>query len=106
MAQPELRIHPSWVKEGGIVLEIMEGRHDAALDMIQQACRARLKTQFRKGQTMRLTGTRNVELDGMLATIIKINAKTVTVGVGPKNSFGGYEREYNVPPRMLEAWEE
>jgi hypothetical protein len=92
-----MTIHPSWVKVGGVPLEIMEGKHDDALESIQNACRVRLKSKFRKNQRCRLVGTRSVELDGKEVVIEKVNSKSVSVrlidgGVG-----------YNVPPRMLEA---
>lgn len=96
------RIHPSWFKAGGLALEIMQGKHDDQLDAISQACKSRLKDRFRRGAKVRLQGTRNVDLDGQEATIVKVNAKTVTVGLGDKDEFG-YEREYNVPPHMLVA---
>ena len=99
-----MTIHPSWVKVGGIPLEIMEGKHDDVLESIQNACRVRLKDRFRKGQKCRLTGTKSVELDGKIVTILKVNAKSISVGVGEANQWGGYDAgSYNVPPRMLEA---
>jgi hypothetical protein len=105
-----MTIHPSWVKVGGFPLEIMEGKHDDNLESIQNACKVRLKSMFRKGQRCRLTGTHNVELDGKLVTIIKVNAKSISVGVGEPEIVGGRrnppyfpEGSYNVPPRMLEA---
>jgi len=102
-----MTIHPSWVKVGGVPLEIMEGKHDDVLESIQNACKTRLKVRFRKGQKCRLIGTHNVELDGKTVTIIKVNAKSISVGVGdPTNEYGETyypEGSYNVPPRMLEA---
>ena len=102
-------IHPSWVKVGGVPLEIMEGKHDDVLESIQNACKTRLKMRFRKGQKCRLTGTKSVELDGKVVTIIKVNPKSISVGVGdPKTEFGETyypDGSYNVPPRMLEAVE-
>lgn len=89
-------IHPSWIKTGGVALEIMQGMHDDAIEAISDACRARVKTMFRKNQRVKLTGTRNVELDGALARIEKVNAKSISIRLdsGPV---------YNVPPRMLEV---
>jgi hypothetical protein len=102
-----MTIHPSWVNVGGIPLEIMEGKHDDVLESIQNACRVRLKSKFRKGQKCRLVGTKSVELDGKTVTILKVNPKSISVGVGePDEAFGGTyypEGSYNVPPRMLEA---
>ena len=102
MIKSEERIHPSWMAVGGIALEIMKGLHDDEINNIQQACRARFKSMYRKGATCRLTGTRNVELDGKECVIIKVNTKSITVGVGKKDQFG-YEKEYNVPQAMLEV---
>jgi len=102
-------IHPSWVKVGGVPLEIMEGKHDDVLESIQNACKTRLKMRFRKGQKCRLTGTHNVELDGKTVTIIKVNPKSISVGVGdPVTQYGETyypEGSYNVPPRMLASVE-
>jgi hypothetical protein len=95
-------IHPSWVKAGGVALEIMEGKHDAHLNTIADACNKRLKAMFRKGQQVRLTGTRNVELEGQVGVVLKVNPKRITVGLGERGQFG-YESEYNVPPHMLEV---
>jgi hypothetical protein len=90
-----------------IAAEILDGQHDDDLDYIAQACKARLKARFRKGQRVVLRGTRNVELDGKEATILKVNAKTISVGVGePKVEFGYTfysDGEFNVPPALLEA---
>lgn len=38
-------IHPSWVRAGGIALEIMEGKHDGDLTTIAQACKTRTKLE-------------------------------------------------------------
>lgn len=96
----EPRIHPSWIKLGGLPLEIMQGKHDDDLENIRQAVTARIKSRFQRGQRVVLKGTRNVELDGQEVTIIKVNQKSITVGVGKRDQFG-YEKEYNVPPKML-----
>lgn len=98
----ETRIHPSWEKAGGMALEIMKGLHDDELDVIQQACRARFKSIYRKNARCILRGTRNVEIDGKECVIIKVNTKSISVGLGKKDQFG-YEKEYNVPAHMLEV---
>ena len=92
-----MTIHPSWVKVGGIPLEIMEGKHDDVLESIQSACQMRLKSRFRKNQRCRLIGTKSVELDGKEVVIEKVNSKSISVRV-VETGVG-----YNVPPRMLEA---
>lgn len=56
---------------------------------------------FRPGLRVRLVGTRNPELDGQVGTVVKVNPKRVTVGLGERDRFG-FEREYNVPASMLE----
>ena len=94
---------------GGVPAAIMRGEHDEDLDYISQACSARLKTRFRKGSKVRLVGTRNVEIEGKIGTVIKVNPKRIAVGLGdPDLSFGTRnpyypEGSYNVPPSMLEA---
>lgn len=99
-------IHPSWVKLGGIPLAIMEGKHDDVLDAIQDACKKRTKSLFRKGQKCKLVGTKDITLDGKTVTIIKVNQKSISIGVGtPTTEYGETyypDGSYNVPPRMLE----
>lgn len=86
---------------------IMRGEHDASLDYLASACTARIKNRFRKGAKVRLTGTSRIEIDGKVGTILKVNQKTVSVGIGDPQTEYGYtyypEGEYNVPPRMLES---
>lgn len=90
-----------------LAAEILDGKHDADLDYIRQACAHRLKMRFRKGTAVRLTGTRNAHLEGKEGVILKVNARSISVGVGKAETDqwgttydGG---EYNVPPAMLEA---
>lgn len=87
-----------------IAAEILDGQHDANLDYIGQAIKARRHSQFRKGSTVRLHGTHNPSYEGRTGIVLKVNTKTVTVGVGEKDQFG-YETELNVPPHMLVAVE-
>lgn len=89
-------IHPSWVKAGGVALEIIEGKHDDDLESIAQACRVRVKSMFRKNQRVKLVGTRNVQIDGSEGIIEKVNSKSISVILDDG-------RGYNVPPRMLEV---
>ena len=85
----------------------MAGELDADLDFIQQACAARTKGMWRPRMAVRLRGTKNVSLDGKEGVILKVNTKTITVGVGVATtdqwgtSYDG--GEFNVPPSMLEA---
>lgn len=74
---------------------ILSGEHDADLDYIHQAVQARRKSMFRYGARVRLTGTRSVDLDGREGTVLKVNARKVSVRLDDG-------REYNVPTGMLE----
>jgi hypothetical protein len=93
------------LKIGPVTIQgIVDGAHDADLDIIVQAAKARLKFKFRKGQRVRLVGTKNVELDGKEAIITKVNQKTISVAIGEKDEWGFYpEGEYNVSPGLLEV---
>ena len=99
------RIHPSWLKSGDLALAIMRGDHDEHLGSVANAVSARNKARFRKGAKFVLRGTKNVAIDGKVATVIKVNPKRVSVGVGePTTEYGTTyypEGEYNVPPHML-----
>lgn len=90
-----------------LAAQIMAGDHDEHLGYIAEACKARLKNTFRKGMKVTLTGTKNVALDGKTATIVKVNQKSISVGVGDpviEHGFTYYpEGEYNCPPSMLKA---
>lgn len=74
---------------------IVDGEHDADLDYIQGAVQARRKMMFRRGARVRLTGTRNPEIEGQTGTVVKVNAKRVTVDIDESG-------EFNVPTTMLE----
>lgn len=88
---------------GALAKAICDGEHDDELDYILSAVQYRMKTRFRKGTRVRLTGTRNVGLEGKEGTVLKVNPKRISVGLGAKNEWGGYDDgEYNVPPSMLE----
>jgi hypothetical protein len=84
-----------------IAAQIIEGEFDADLGYIEQACKARKKNLFRRGTKVKLVGTRSVELDGQVGTVLKVNATRISVGLGELLEYG-YEQEYNVPPNMLE----
>lgn len=99
---------------------ICAGELDADLDFIIQAATARkrqtLKKSFRKGAAIRITTGKLAGLEGV---VIKINPKTMTVGLGTKTtetfeggawnnfkseSFDSYENgEWNVSHGMVEA---
>lgn len=82
--------------------EILKGDHDAELEQIDLAIRNRKRMMFRPGSKVRLVGTRNPTIDGQIGTVIKVNPKRISVGLGEKGQFG-YEQEYLVPVGMLEA---
>jgi hypothetical protein len=88
-----------------IVQEILDGKHDESLALIQRAATWRLKNVWRKKMPVRLTGTKNPELEGKTGVILKVNQKSITVGIGTaKTDEWGTEFDggtYNVPPSML-----
>jgi hypothetical protein len=92
-------------KYSEIVQQIIDGQHDEELDMIQQAAKYRLKNLWRKRQTIRLEGTKNPDLEGKIGVIVKVNQKSITVGLGEATTdqwgttyAGG---EWNVSPSLL-----
>ena len=99
------RIHPSWANAGDLALAIMRGDHDDELTSIGNAVSARNKTRFRKGAQFVLRGTKNAEIDGKQCTVIKVNPKRISVGIGtPVTEYGMTyypDGEFNVPPTML-----
>lgn len=88
-----------------IVQAIMDGEHDEILGFIASACAARTKNMWRKGMRIRLEGTKNPTLDGQEGVIVKVNSKTVSVGIGEATTdqWGtSYALgEYNVTPNYL-----
>lgn len=101
MARPLLRD----VNE--VCRQIMDGELDKDLDAIAQACKARVKDRFRPRTPIRLTGTKNPDLEGQEGVIVKANSKTVTVGIGKATTdqWGTtYEGgEWNVSPQLIET---
>jgi hypothetical protein len=100
------------LKDIPLCAEILNGDHDDILDAITQACKHRVKSRYRKGMTVRLVGTKNATLEGKEARVLKVNTKTVSVGVGEvryeewdtRRACPYYEGgEYNVSPSLLEA---
>ena len=86
---------------------IMAGELDSDLEMIRQAVAARQKARFRKGARVKLVGTKNPEIDGKEGVILKVNARTVSVGLGEKEvtDWGTFYKdgEFNCPPAMVEV---
>lgn len=83
---------------------IMAGDLDGDLDWILQAVAARKKNLFRKGARVRLEGTKNPSYEGREGVIVKVNAKTITVGIGDfDRQWGVYESELNAPPSMVKV---
>lgn len=98
--------------EDSLTKEIMAGSYDASLEMIGSAVQERLRFVFRKGTAVRLQNTKDTALEGKTGTVLKVNARRITVGVGTMVTEGAgtpwahtrYEGgEYNLPPRMLEV---
>jgi hypothetical protein len=90
--------------------QIVAGNHDGDLDAILQAVTYRKKIMFRPGAKVRLVNTRNPEMEGQIGTVIKVNSKRISVGLGePEGLRGAYGRkpyypdgELLVPASMLE----
>lgn len=85
-----------------IAAQILDGDFDGDLDHIASAVAARKKMMFRPNARVRLVGTRNPEIDGQIGTVVKVNAKRVTVGLGDRDPVFGYAQEFLVPVAMLE----
>jgi hypothetical protein len=82
---------------------ILDGDFDGAMmENVEHAIAIRKRTMFRPGTKVRLVGTKNVEIDGKVGTVIRVGPKRISVGLGEKDAFG-YPDSYNVPPRMLEV---
>lgn len=85
-----------WAEVGGIAEQIIKGEHDADLEYIQIACKARLNRMFFKGQRIKLKETKSVELEGAVGRIDRVNQKSISITLDDGQM-------YNVPPRMLEV---
>ncbi len=85
-----------WSEVGGVAEAIVNGEHDGDLELIQLACKSRMKRMFRVRQRVRLKGTSNVTLEGAEGVIEKVNEKSISVFVEGHGS-------YRVPARMLEV---
>jgi hypothetical protein len=83
--------------------EILDGDFDGKLlEDLQHAIAMRKKIMFRKGAKVRMVGTTNVQLEGKIGEVIKVNSTRISVGLGEKDQFG-FAEVYNIPPRMLEV---
>jgi hypothetical protein len=85
---------------------ILDGQHDAELELIKQAVAARMRDRFRRGTMVRVHSTRDLRLHGMVGTVMKVNPTRITVGFGEyhETEFGSFfDAEYNIPPNMLET---
>lgn len=81
---------------------IERGEHDGELEQIEMAIARRKHAMFRRGSKVKLVGlTKFPDLEGQIGTVVKVNSKRITVGLGAKGDFG-YERELLVPVGMLE----
>ena len=78
-----------------MALAIINGEHDKDLPYIHQACGARLKRMFRKGQQVRLVGTgrRGARLQGRDD---REGQHQERLGRSPTSAI------YNVSPNLLE----
>ena len=81
----------TWESVGGVALEIINGTHDDELAYIQQACtqriKARMRSQFRKHQRIRVKDTGDAMLDGAEGIVQRVNPKSVSVHL---DGIGGY----------------
>lgn len=91
-------------KKNPVFASILDGDFDGAgLEDLVHAIAIRKKTMFRPGTKVRAVGTKNPEIDGKVGVVLKVNATRISVGLGEKQPWGGYEDEYGFPPRMLEV---
>jgi hypothetical protein len=84
---------------------IRRGDHDAELAQIEYAIASRKKNLFRPGVKVRLVNLRpaSPDMEGKVGTVVKVNAKRITVGLGERTDWGGWtEGEPLVPIEMLE----
>jgi len=99
----------TWAEVSATAAEIIDGKFDGELDYIQQACQARKKTMFRRGQLVSVSERAAGPIACQQATIIKVNPKTITIGVGRLEKKGSgdftYEEwsggEWNISPALL-----
>lgn len=80
-----------------VLTAILDGEYDwRLLEDIDHAISIHKKVTFRRGTRVKLIGTRNVEIDGKIGTVEKVNSNRVSVLL---EDGGGF----NVPPAMLEV---
>lgn len=100
------RITTEYLKsQGDVYRAILDGEYDGVgLENLSHAIALRKKTMFRKNTKVRVTAECNSgELVGREGVVIKVNSTRITVGLGERQPWGGYESEYGFPPRMLEV---
>ena len=88
-----------------LAAEIIDGAHDGELDWIAQSVAARKKRLFRPGVQVRIVGSKSIDLDGQIATVIKANARTISIGLGERDQWG-HAKEYNVDAGLLQVVQE
>lgn len=90
---------------------ILEGEHDDDLQHIISAAQHRQKSLWTKNTRVRVTGTGNPKTEGAEGVILKVNPKTITVGLGEITYADWDERkqcpvyaggEWNMTPNFLE----
>lgn len=95
---------------GGVPAAIFAGEHDDVLDLIDQAIKARKRSMFRPGMTVRFNELAK-KIAGQTGTILKVNPKTINVGVGEvkyedwdaRKEYGVWSGgEWNVSASLLE----
>ncbi len=88
-----------------VVQAIIRGDYDEHLDWIQQAAKHRVKNLWRPRMRIRVEGTKNPDLEGKEGVILKVNQKTISVGLGEATTdqWGTtYESgEWNMSPNLL-----
>ena len=96
-----------------LAADIIDGKYDDELDWIQQAAQARKRARFRPGQQVTVSAEAKSErIAGKKATVLKVNQRTITIGVGEKVvrnagsdfSYDDFEDgEWNISPGLLEV---
>jgi len=88
---------------GPLAKAIFDGEHDDELAGILAAAQARQKNRFRKGTRVRVVGTKNPRTDGKVGVVLKVNPKTIQVGVG-NVSFAEWDTEKQFPDYEGGEW--
>ena len=97
----------TWKDVSLVAADIIEGKHDAELNYISDACSARLKRMFRKGARIEVISGQKI---GTTRIVTKVNPKRISVALGKKEiQHAGEawqyetwsEGEWNIPPSHL-----